>query len=66
MKWIDRSEPKFLNYQLWHENKHKVTIQKTRGLRHRWYGWVAAGGHKFGPFKGKADAKRWAEMAFPS
>lgn len=65
MKWIDYSDTKYLKQELSVDGKVKVTIAKQRGSAGKWHGWVSSGGHKFGPFSGKADAKRWAEMAFP-
>lgn len=64
-KWIDNSHPKFLAFEFWCGGKRKTVIQKTRGARNKWYGWVEGSGHKYGPFKDKTAAKRWAEMAFP-
>lgn len=66
VKWINNSHPKFLSFELYKDEKRKAVVQKTRGARHKWYGWAEGSGHKYGPFKGKAAAMRWAEMSYPS
>ncbi len=65
MKWTDYSDTKILKQILTYKGIEKITITKQRGKAGKWHGWVSGSGHKFGPFKGKADARRWGEMAFP-